>query len=79
MKSLLDDVTASLAIAANNSRALQAGMNRLADAVADRKYALVEDIRAEMLAAVEGWVDNYVAAAMRVDADRKEQSGRRKV
>lgn len=64
------DVISSIAIAANNSRALDAGLRKLRDAVADRAWAKIDPIRAELLAAVDGYVDNYVAAARRVEIER---------
>lgn len=61
------DIIKSLAIAAGNSRALDAGLVKLRDAVAERAWDRIEDIRAGLLAAVDGYVDNYVAAGRRVE------------
>lgn len=70
MPSLAEDVVASLNIAARNSKALEAGLEKLRRAVAVREWAKIEAIRAEMLAAVDGYIDNYVAAARRVEHQR---------
>lgn len=70
MATLAEDVVSSLAIAAGNSKAFDAGLIELRDAVAARAWDKVEDIRVKMLAAVDGYVDNYVAAARRVVYER---------
>lgn len=76
MASLEDDVVKSLAIAAGNSKALDAGLRKLRDAVAERAWGEVEAIRGELLAAVDGYVDNYVAAGRRVEIERESRVGR---
>lgn len=73
MARLEDDVVSSLRIAAGNSRALDAGLEKLRKAVADRRWGDVEAVREEMLAAVDGYVDHYVAAARRVEHERDRQ------
>ena len=68
--SLASDVIASIDVAARNARALDAALDELRKTVADRHYEKVEAIRERMLAAVDAYVDHYVAAALRVDAER---------
>lgn len=68
--SFADDVISSIALAARNNRALEAGLRELRDAVAERAWDKIEPIREIMLAAVDGYVDHYVAAARRVEFER---------
>jgi len=68
--SLEADVIGSISLAANHSKALDDGLRRLRIAVADRAWDKIEPLRAEMLAAVDGYVDHYVAAAKRVEHER---------
>ena len=70
MADLESDVIGSISLAARNSRALDDNLRKLRDAVAERAWDKVEPLRAAMLAAVDGYVDNYVAAARRVDHER---------
>lgn len=70
MPSLGEDVVKSINIAARCSNALNASLENLRKIVAARRWSEVEDARAEMLAAVDGYVDNYVAAARRVEIER---------
>ena len=70
MPSLGEDVVSSLNIAARSTGALNAALDELRRAVAVRNWVAVEPIRERMLAAVDGYVDNYVAAARRVEVER---------
>lgn len=63
---MIEDVVSSLSIATLNCQALDAGISELSDAVAEHRFGDVEAIREKLLAAVDGYVDNYVAAARRV-------------
>lgn len=76
MPSLEADVISSIGLAARNSKALDDGLRKLRDAVAERNWDKVEPLRAEMLAAVDGYVDHYVAAARRVEHERESEGGR---
>ena len=69
--SLADDVIASIAVAARNNAALEEGLRDLRDAVADRAWEKVDEIRGRMLAAVDGYVDHYVAAGRRVEYEKR--------
>jgi hypothetical protein len=66
------DVIDSIRVASLNSAALDTGLEELRVAVADRKWSAIEGIRERLLAAVDGYVDNYVAAGKRVEHERIE-------
>ena len=68
--SLAVDVVASLDLAARSSLALDGSLADLRIAICERRFRDVEAIRARMLAAVDGYVDHIVAAAMRVEYER---------
>ena len=70
------DVIDSIRVASLNSTALDTGLEELRVAVADRKWNAIEGIRARLLAAVDGYVDNFVAAGRRVDYEQIEYGSR---
>lgn len=79
MPSNLDsDVFASITAASKNASVLDAGITELRDAVAVRNWAAIEPIRDKLIAAIDGYVDNYVAAARRVEFEGLGGIGTRK-
>lgn len=64
-----EDVMGSLGAAMGNHRALDKGLNDLRDACSNGRWDEVEKIRERLLAAVDGYVDNYAAACKRLEAE----------
>lgn len=64
-----EDVMGSLGAAMGNYRALDKGLGDLRDACSGGRWTDVESIRERLIAAVDGYVDNYAAACRRLEAE----------
>ena len=69
MKTVGEDVLASLNAATGARIALDQGAKDLRDAVAAKDWDRVEVIRERMLASVDSFVDNYAAAGKRLSLE----------
>lgn len=67
--SLGEDVLALLQAAAANSRVLYGALEDFRAACAHGRWGEVEPLRDKMLAALDGYVDHFAAASMRLEAD----------
>lgn len=69
LASLGGDVLASLVAAAANSQVLYGALEDFRAACAHGRWSEVEPLREKMLAALDGYVDHFAAASMRLEAD----------
>lgn len=67
--SVNEDVMGSLGAAMGNHRAIDRGLDDLRDACSAGRWDEVEKIRERLLAAIDGYVDNYAAACRRLEAE----------
>lgn len=69
--SLGADVLASLRVAARNSITLYRALEDFRAACAHGRWSEVEPLREKMLAALDGYVDHFAAASMRLERDER--------
>jgi hypothetical protein len=74
--SFLDEVRFSIDVAERNLDVIHAHVDELSSVIADRNWEEAEAIRFKMHAALDGYLDNLLAAGRRVERERDERRGR---